>query len=181
MAHGLSELLSYEGNVEEDFYSTFQVIKCTTISASQPCSVIFPNVKMAVEWLIAVWLLMVWNITARRSELAPGAALPRVSGSTVGGSMMRLWAVVPCQHRCGSQCSLPGSLGQLLVHFQLFALLDATTLQSVTWLVKFIWLQDLFCLTQKMVKAYLVILCILSRKSHFSNSLFLQFCLTCVF
>ena len=25
LAHGLSELLSYEGNVEEDFYSTFQV------------------------------------------------------------------------------------------------------------------------------------------------------------
>lgn len=26
MVHGLSELLSYEGNVEEDFYSTFQVL-----------------------------------------------------------------------------------------------------------------------------------------------------------
>lgn len=26
LAHGLSELLSYEGNVEEDFYSTFQVL-----------------------------------------------------------------------------------------------------------------------------------------------------------
>lgn len=27
LAHGLSELLSYEGNVEEDFYSTFQVFQ----------------------------------------------------------------------------------------------------------------------------------------------------------
>lgn len=26
LAHGLKELLSYEGNVEEDFYSTFQVL-----------------------------------------------------------------------------------------------------------------------------------------------------------
>lgn len=26
LAHGLSELLSYEGNVEEDFFSTFQVL-----------------------------------------------------------------------------------------------------------------------------------------------------------
>lgn len=25
LAHGLGELLSYEGNVEEDFYLTFQV------------------------------------------------------------------------------------------------------------------------------------------------------------
>lgn len=25
LAHGLEELLSYEGNVEEDFYLTFQV------------------------------------------------------------------------------------------------------------------------------------------------------------
>lgn len=25
LAHGLGELLSYEGNVEEDFYTTFQV------------------------------------------------------------------------------------------------------------------------------------------------------------
>lgn len=27
LAHGLNELLSYEGNVEEDFYSTFQVLE----------------------------------------------------------------------------------------------------------------------------------------------------------
>lgn len=48
LAHGLSELLSYEGNVEEDFYSTFQVIKYTIKSNSQTHSVVFTNVS-AVE------------------------------------------------------------------------------------------------------------------------------------
>jgi len=31
LAHGLGELLTYEGNVEEDFYTTFQVNLTGTI------------------------------------------------------------------------------------------------------------------------------------------------------
>lgn len=59
LAHGLGELLSYEGNVEEDFYLTFQV---STRTEKRPHGAINPSVRRISTMFCLMWNMQFYKI-----------------------------------------------------------------------------------------------------------------------
>lgn len=110
-----------------------------------------------------------------RSRAAGAAACSAV------GFMIRLWALLPWQGRwipvLTTRVTWPAAGAFPALCFPWHHHLAISDLACEIHLAA---RQSLFCLTQKIIKVYLVILCVLSSKSHFSSSLFkvLEFCLT---